>query len=86
MGLERLQAGERKGPQAALLWGVVHTFPMTIIKKFPQKTLRAQHFVLCTRVSKKWLSATFSSFLIFYRPGSQRQTGMSPVLGSAIKG
>ena len=38
--------------------------------------------VVHTLVSKKWLSATFSSFLIFYRfyrPGSQRQTGISPV-------
>ena len=43
-------------------------------------------FATLLRLSKKWLSATFSSFLIFYRPSSQRQTGISPVLGSTITG
>ena len=77
MGLERLQAGEEGGDSGcAALWRGAYIFHKT-----PPKTPRAQHIVLCTGVSKKWLSATFSSFLIFYRPSSQRQTGISPRLG-----
>ena len=52
MGLERLQAGEREGTQAALLCGVMHTFSITIIKT-PPKTPRAQHIVLCMQLAEK---------------------------------
>ena len=46
MGLERLQAGEREGTQAALLCGVVHTFFITIIKNSPKNTACTTHCVV----------------------------------------
>ena len=52
MGLERLQAGEREGTQAALLCGVVHTFFITIIKNSPKNTACTTHCVVHWSVEK----------------------------------
>lgn len=85
MGLERLQAGEEGGDSGcAALWRDAYIFHNDY-KNSPKNTACTTHCVVHWSVEKV-AERHFFEFLIFYRPSSQRQTGISPVLGSTITG